>query len=113
MHGVQTRDMLPIDSEDDNEHHYEEKQYEPDPSLPGCDHEGASLSCWKSALERSKKAHAASASIHCWRILQQELNISFISLRNICHVCSKSELVNTGSNPAHRPHCPPHYLFPG
>jgi len=54
MHGVQTRDMLPIEGEDDNEHHYEEKQYEPDPSLSSCDHERTSLSCWKSALERSK-----------------------------------------------------------
>jgi len=54
MHGVQTCDMLPVDGKDNNQHHYEEKQYEPDPSLFGCDHEGASLSCWKSALERSK-----------------------------------------------------------
>jgi hypothetical protein len=54
MHGVQTRDMLPIDSKEDDEHHYEEKQYEPDPSLFERNHEGASLFCWKSALERSK-----------------------------------------------------------
>jgi len=32
--------MLPVDGKEDDEHHYEEKQYEPDPSLPGCDHEG-------------------------------------------------------------------------
>jgi len=45
VHGVQTRDMLPIDSEDDNQHHDEEKQYEPDPSLFERNHGGASLFC--------------------------------------------------------------------
>ena len=54
MHGVQTRDMLPVDSEDDNQHYDEEKQYNPNPSLSGCDHEGASLFCRKLALEYSK-----------------------------------------------------------
>jgi hypothetical protein len=54
MHGVQACYMLPIEGEDDNQHHDEEKQYEANPSLFERNHEGASLFCWKSALERPK-----------------------------------------------------------
>jgi hypothetical protein len=54
MHGVYACHMVPVGGKDNNQQHDEEKQYETNPSLFGCDHGGASFSCWKSALERSK-----------------------------------------------------------